>query len=64
MKNSGKSTKEYYELTVDALCKCNNIQHDIWRKQNMGVFHSMLKPDCLDKGASYRQPGLPLQRHL
>ena len=42
--------KEYYELTVDALCKCNNIQHDIWRKQNMGVFHSMLKPDCLDKG--------------
>jgi len=42
--------KEYYELTVDALCKCNNIQHDIWRKQNMGIFHSMLKPDCLDKG--------------
>ena len=37
-------------MTVDALCKCNNIQHDIWRKQNMGVFHSMLKPDCLTRG--------------
>lgn len=42
--------KEYYEIIVDCLAKCNNIQHDIWRKQNMSVFNSMLKPDCLKKG--------------
>ncbi|SDF27905.1 4-hydroxyphenylacetate decarboxylase large subunit [Sporolituus thermophilus] len=42
--------KEYYELVVDCLVKTNNIQHDIWRKQNMAVFNSLLKPDCLDKG--------------
>lgn len=42
--------KEYYEYTIDVLCKCNNIQHDIWRKNNMCVIQSMLKPDCLDKG--------------
>jgi len=42
--------KEYYEKTVDVLTRANNIQHDIWRKNNMAVFNSMLKPDCLDKG--------------
>jgi len=42
--------KEYYEMTVDCLAKCNNIQHDIWRKHNMSVFQSLTKPDCLDKG--------------
>lgn len=42
--------KEYYSMTIDCLTKCNNIQHDIWRKNNMGVFHSLTKPDCLDKG--------------
>ncbi|WZL73277.1 4-hydroxyphenylacetate decarboxylase large subunit [Clostridiaceae bacterium 35-E11] len=42
--------KEYYEMTVDCLTTTNNIQHDIWRKHNMAVFQSMLKPDCLDKG--------------
>lgn len=42
--------KEYYELTCDVLAKTNNIQHDIWRKKNMAVLSSMLKPDCLDKG--------------
>lgn len=42
--------KEYYEIVVDCLATTNNIQHDIWRKQNMGVFSSLLKPDCLDKG--------------
>lgn len=42
--------KEYYEMTVDVLARCNNIQHDIWRKNNMAVFNSLLKPDCLDKG--------------
>jgi 4-hydroxyphenylacetate decarboxylase large subunit len=42
--------KEYYTIIVDCLATTNNIQHDIWRKNNMGVFQSMLKPDCLDKG--------------
>ncbi|MCY6484078.1 4-hydroxyphenylacetate decarboxylase large subunit [Clostridium aestuarii] len=42
--------KQYYEILVDAVAKANNIQHDIWRKHNMGIVNSMLKPDCLDKG--------------
>lgn len=42
--------KDYYNQTVDCVNKCNNIQHDIWRKNNMGVFQSLLKPDCLAKG--------------
>lgn len=42
--------KEYYDITCDCLARTNNIQHDIWRKNNMAVFSSMLKPDCLDKG--------------
>jgi 4-hydroxyphenylacetate decarboxylase large subunit len=42
--------KDYYDLTCDVLAKTNNIQHDIWRKKNMAVFNSMLKPDCLNKG--------------
>ncbi|QXM06896.1 4-hydroxyphenylacetate decarboxylase large subunit [Crassaminicella indica] len=42
--------KDYYEMTVDCLTTTNNIQHDIWRKHNMSIFSSMLKPDCLDKG--------------
>ena len=40
----------YYEQVVNCLVKTNNIQHDIWRKQNMAIFNSMLKPDCLDRG--------------
>ncbi|MCT4621246.1 MAG: 4-hydroxyphenylacetate decarboxylase large subunit [Marinisporobacter sp.] len=42
--------KDYYDITVDCLTTTNNIQHDIWRKHNMSIFSSMLKPDCLDKG--------------
>lgn len=42
--------KDYYDLTCDVLARTNNIQHDIWRKKNMAVFNSMLKPDCLNKG--------------
>lgn len=40
----------YYQRIVDVLVKTNNIQHDIWRKQNMAVFSSLLKPDCLETG--------------
>ena len=49
--------KEYYEMTVDCLATTNNIQHDIWRKNNMTVINSFLKPDCLDKGLHIGQLG-------
>ncbi|MFA8449379.1 MAG: 4-hydroxyphenylacetate decarboxylase large subunit [Bacteroidales bacterium] len=42
--------KKYYEDACNILVKCNNIQHDIWRKKNMSVVNSFLKPDCLDLG--------------
>jgi len=42
--------KDYYKAVIDCLAKTNNIQHDIWRKQNMAVFNSLLKPDCLSRG--------------
>lgn len=42
--------KEYYEETIAILAKTNNIEHDIWRKQNMSVLNSFTKPDCLEKG--------------
>jgi len=45
-----ETLKEYFAMTVNALNRCNNIQHDIWRKNNMAVFHSLTKPDCLTKG--------------
>ena len=42
--------QDYFRKTVDCLATTNNIQHDIWRKQNMAIFNSLLKPDCLSKG--------------
>jgi 4-hydroxyphenylacetate decarboxylase large subunit len=42
--------KRYWQVTCDCLATCNNIQHDIWRKNNMAIITSMLKPDCLDTG--------------
>jgi len=42
--------KKYWQITVDCLATTNNIQHDIWRKNNMAVFNGLMKPDCLDKG--------------
>jgi len=42
--------KLYWQESVDVLALTNNIQHDVWRKNNMAVINSMLKPDCLDKG--------------
>jgi len=42
--------KAYWQEAVAILALTNNVQHDIWRKNNMAVFNSMLKPDCLDKG--------------
>ncbi|MCX5783008.1 MAG: 4-hydroxyphenylacetate decarboxylase large subunit [Elusimicrobia bacterium] len=49
--------KEYFSKAVEVLTLCNNIQHDIWRKNNMAVFHSLLKPDCLDKGHLINEMG-------
>ncbi|UIJ37045.1 4-hydroxyphenylacetate decarboxylase large subunit [Desulfobaculum bizertense] len=42
--------KKYWHEACDVLALTNNLQHDIWRKNNMGIFQSMLKPDCLDSG--------------
>ncbi len=42
--------KKYWKETVGVLTLTNNIQHDIWRKNNMAIFSSLLKPDCLDNG--------------
>lgn len=42
--------KKYMELTTDVVNKVNNIQMDIWRRHNMPVVNSLLKPDCFTKG--------------
>ena len=42
--------QDYFRKSVECLNACNNIQHDIWRKQNMAIFNSLLKPDCLATG--------------
>ncbi len=42
--------RDYFRKAVDCLATTNNIQHDIWRKQNMAILNSLLKPDCLSKG--------------
>lgn len=42
--------KLYWQKACDVLALTNNVQHDVWRKNNMGIFHSMLKPDCLETG--------------
>ncbi|EMR7683809.1 4-hydroxyphenylacetate decarboxylase large subunit [Yersinia enterocolitica] len=47
----------YYELTCDVVAKANNIQMDIWRKNNMSIMNSFLKPDCLRKGKHIGQMG-------
>lgn len=42
--------KDRFRRTVDLLCRCNNIQHDAWRKITPPVINSILKPDCLTSG--------------
>jgi 4-hydroxyphenylacetate decarboxylase large subunit len=49
--------KDYFSRTVDVLARCNNIQHDAWRKITPTVINSLLKPDCLDKGRDIGQMG-------
>ena len=45
-----EQVKAYFARAVEVLSLTNNIQHDIWRKNNMAIFNSLLKPDCLDTG--------------
>lgn len=47
----------YYEMTCDVVAKTNNIQMDIWRKNNMSIMNSFLKPDCLRDGKHIGQMG-------
>lgn len=49
--------KEYFKKAVDVLTLCNNIQHDIWRKNNTSIINSLLKPDCLTKGHLINEMG-------
>lgn len=42
--------KAYWAKAVDILALTNNIQHDVWRKNNMAIFQSLTKPDCLASG--------------
>ena len=48
--NLFEQVKSYFSRAVKVLSLTNNIQHDIWRKNNMAIFNSLLKPDCLEKG--------------
>ncbi|MCK9281645.1 MAG: 4-hydroxyphenylacetate decarboxylase large subunit [Melioribacteraceae bacterium] len=45
-----KQFKLYWQITCQVLTWTNNIQHDVWRKNNMAILNSLMKPDCLDKG--------------
>jgi 4-hydroxyphenylacetate decarboxylase large subunit len=45
-----EQVKIYFARAVEVLSLANNIQHDIWRKNNMAIFNSLLKPDCLERG--------------
>ena len=42
--------EKYMELIIDVVNRVNNLQMDIWRKHNMPVVQSMLKPDCFKVG--------------
>ena len=45
-----EQVKAYFARAVEVLSLTNNIQHDIWRKNNMAILNSLLKPDCLETG--------------
>lgn len=42
--------KKYFERTINILIKCNNIQHDVWRKVNPPIVNSLMKADAFEKG--------------
>jgi len=45
-----EQVQAYFARAVEVLSLTNNVQHDIWRKNNMAIFNSLLKPDCLERG--------------
>jgi 4-hydroxyphenylacetate decarboxylase large subunit len=45
-----EQVETYFSKAVEVLSLANNIQHDVWRKNNTAIFNSLLKPDCLDSG--------------
>jgi 4-hydroxyphenylacetate decarboxylase large subunit len=47
----------YFRMAVDCLATTNNIQHDIWRKQNMSIFTSMLKARWIETGRLIHEMG-------
>jgi len=49
--------KAYFARAVEVLSLTNNIQHDIWRKKNMAILNSLLKPDCLEEGHLINEMG-------
>jgi 4-hydroxyphenylacetate decarboxylase large subunit len=49
--------KAYFAQAVEVLSLTNNIQHDIWRKNNMAILNSLLKPDCLEEGHLINEMG-------
>lgn len=42
--------EDYMYLVTDVVNKANNLQMDIWRKQNMPVVASLLKANCFKTG--------------
>jgi 4-hydroxyphenylacetate decarboxylase large subunit len=42
--------KVYFKRIMAILTRCNNVQHDVWRKVTPPIINSILKPDCLEKG--------------
>jgi 4-hydroxyphenylacetate decarboxylase large subunit len=49
--------QKYFFLACYSLCTTNNIQHDIWRKQNMSIFTSMCKASWETTGRLIHQLG-------
>jgi len=52
-----ETLQEYFSKAVEVLALTNNVQHDIWRKNNMAVFNSLLKPDCIERGLHIGEMG-------
>jgi 4-hydroxyphenylacetate decarboxylase large subunit len=49
--------QDYFHLACYSLATANNIQHDIWRKQNMSIFTSMCKANWIESGRLIHQLG-------
>ena len=49
--------QEYFHLACYSLATANNIQHDIWRKQNMSIFTSMCKANWIETGRLIHELG-------